>query len=173
MACDDAQARRTHCDRRDCAGSLHRCETPSILRSWRRGSLVILPVPDADRVVTIGTFRDLDNPGGRARDDSRICCLEERNRSFESMGTSITLHQDLGAETSRRSHPEHLVGQAVTPSLFDVLKVQPHLGRLFREDEARLERHGARGYFEPSPLAAPVCGDRILSAGRFTWMGGI
>ncbi len=113
-----------------------------VLSSWLTLAVGDLPVPDADRVVTIGTFRDLDRPGGNASIPEYVA-WKERTRSFESMGTSITVHQDLGADQPG-AHPERLVGQAVTQSLFQTLRVQPVLGRLFSEDEARFGKAPAR-----------------------------
>src|ERR1051325_9972433 len=57
--------------------------------------------------------------------------------SFKSMGASIANQQDLGADHTG-GYPEHLDGEAVTPSLFETLKVLPQLGRVFREEEAQI-----------------------------------
>jgi hypothetical protein len=49
---------------------------------------------------------------------------KERNRTLESIGASIANQQDLTGDESG-VNPERLFGVAVTPSLFDVLKVKP------------------------------------------------
>jgi putative ABC transport system permease protein len=93
-------------------------------------------LPDSGRLVVIRI-------GGESLPQSSHATVpdyvawSEHNNTFESMGVSIANQQDLsGDEIS--SAPERLFGQAVTPTLFDTLKVQPQIGRLFRNDEAQI-----------------------------------
>jgi hypothetical protein len=62
---------------------------------------------------------------------------KERNRTFATMGASIANQQDLSDDQTGGA-PERLAGQAVTPSLFEVLGVKAQLGRVFLDDEARI-----------------------------------
>src|SRR6185369_4352943 len=80
-----------------------------------------LPLPDATQLGTPASVPD-------------YVAWKERNQSFESLGASIANQQDLSGEGSHFA-PEHLSGQAVTPSLFIVLRVKPLLGKVFTEDD--------------------------------------
>ena len=102
-----------------------------------------LPLPDADRLVAIETSRGPNVPGTRLATIPDYIAWKERSHSFESIGASIANRQDLGAEHDG-DYPERLVGQAVTPSLFKTLNVQPLLGRFFREEEAQIGTTPAR-----------------------------
>jgi predicted permease len=102
-----------------------------------------LPLPDADRLVAIGAFQGNGSAGNGLASVPDYIAWKERSRTFESMGMSIANRQDLGADHNG-DFPERLVGQAVTPSLLQTLKVQPLLGRLFREDEAVMGTAPAR-----------------------------
>jgi predicted permease len=94
-----------------------------------------LPFPDDGRLVVIRSA-PIQNPqlwANPAVPD--YVAWKEGTRTFEAMGLSIANHQDLGGEDSGFP-PERIIGQSVTPSIFAALKVQPQLGRVFREDEA-------------------------------------
>jgi len=109
-----------------------------------------LPLPDSHQLVLVRTIPP-DNPGqlNHAMVPDYVS-WKERNEAFESMGVSIASQQDFGGE-STGSAPERLVGQAVTPSLFDTLKVQPQVGRLFVAEEAQTD--------QPAPVI--VLSDRL------------
>jgi putative ABC transport system permease protein len=96
-----------------------------------------LPLPDPGRVMVIHSFPSPTPYMGGPVTIPEYVAWKTRNRTFESMGASISNRQDLAGDEVGGA-PEHLFGQAVTPSLFDVLKVQPHLGRLFLEEEAQI-----------------------------------
>jgi len=93
-----------------------------------------LPLPDGERLVVIRTVPP-QNPvqQGHASVPEYVA-WKEQSRTFESMGVSISSQQDLVVDGA----PERLLGQAVTPSLFDTLRVQPQLGRLFLNEEAQV-----------------------------------
>ncbi len=101
-----------------------------------------LPVPDDGRVVVVQSFA-ARNPlfGGPASVPDYVA-WRDNNTVFESIGTSIASTQDLAGD-QRNPLPERIAGQAVTPSLFHVLRVQPRLGRVFREDESPLDSAAA------------------------------
>ena len=102
------------------------------------GAAVLLgniSLPDAEQLVVVQP-RSLVNPGlGAPASVPDYVAWKEQNHSFESMGASIANQQDLTGEGGRFP-PRHLSGQAVTPSLFTTLRVKPHLGTLFTEDDA-------------------------------------
>jgi putative ABC transport system permease protein len=103
------------------------------------GTLLLgnLPLPDADRLVIIQTAQQTRQQSVPASVPDYLA-WKERNRTFESMGASIASQQDLGGDEIGFA-PERLFGQAVTPSLFDTLRVHPQLGRLFVNEEAQVE----------------------------------
>jgi predicted permease len=103
-------------------------------RALLRGDL---PLPDADQLMIVRMVSE-HNPqeSGQASVPDYVA-WSERNRTFEAMGASIANQQDLGAD-DLSVVPERLFGQAVTPSLFDTLRVQPQLGRLFLDEESQI-----------------------------------
>lgn len=100
--------------------------------------LAPLPYADAKQIVTVGK---LSESGDRiyALSAPDAFDLERRNHSFEALavaaGTGMTLRGD--------GEPEILAGALVSSAFFDVLGVQPTLGRAFTK-------------LEDEPGAAPV-----------------
>src|SRR6185295_19113660 len=68
---------------------------------------------------------------------------KEQNRSFESIAAAIADQKNFGAGEDGLP-PERLVGQGVSPELFQILGVSPLLGRVFTEAEDQIDR--------PSPV---------------------
>jgi hypothetical protein len=95
-----------------------------------------LALPHSERLVMIQTFPSPNALQKMPASFPEYIAWKERNRTFESMGASIANQQDFSPDHIGAA-PERLFGQAVTPSLFDVLEVQPQLGRTFRDEEAR------------------------------------
>ena len=95
-----------------------------------------LRLPDAERLVVVRIGGESLSQSSHASVPDYVA-WSESNNTFESMGASIASQQDLNDDEAN-SAPERLFGQAVTPSLFDTLKVQPQLGRLFRNDEVQI-----------------------------------
>ena len=95
-----------------------------------------LAFPHADRLVMIRTF-PLDNPQ-RSSNASvpDYFAWTGRSRAFEMIGAALPEQKDLGAETDQSA--ERLSGHTFTPSVFQVLGVQPALGRVFTEAESRV-----------------------------------
>src|SRR5262249_6643412 len=101
-----------------------------------------LPVSDPDRIVLLRTF-----PLGSPMQQSQASvpdylAWKERSDVFESMGAYISDQRDFGAGEDG-SPPERIIGEGVTPGLFQTLRVQPLLGRLFTEEEDQVD-HQAR-----------------------------
>ena len=109
--------------------------TLSVMDSIARGQL---PVPDPDRIVLLRTF-PLGNPGQMKQASiPDWLAWKQQNTVFESMGAFIADQRDLGAEEDGLP-AERLTGEGVTPGLFDALRVQPLLGRLFTEEEDQID----------------------------------
>ena len=98
-----------------------------------------LPLPDSERLVIVNTIQDRNPRQRRLASIPDYVALSESSGTFESIGASIANQQNLGADEFGNP-PERLFGQAVTPSLFEALKVQPLLGRVFLHDEAQIGR---------------------------------
>lgn len=92
-----------------------------------------LPYPDADRVVSVW---DTDSDASRLPTTfGTLRELSERNRSFDALAALKPWHPSLsGVET-----PARLDGQRVSASYFQVLGVQPALGRDFRSPDDRAD----------------------------------
>jgi putative ABC transport system permease protein len=98
-----------------------------------------LAYPDAGRLASIGhRSRGGDLPE-RIPHSSAAHVAYETARSFESMALYETWQ---GSLTDRQAAPEWVDVVTATRSLFDVLRVQPALGRAFSEEEDR--RDGPR-----------------------------
>jgi putative ABC transport system permease protein len=87
-------------------------EPDGVMTLWEANPQLDIP---QDR-VSVGTYRD----------------WTERSESFAALGAYSVESYILGGT----DQPEQLAGAAVSPSVFEVVGVQPTLGRSFREDEA-------------------------------------
>ena len=92
-----------------------------------------LPYPDPDAIVRVGEWSE-----GRSRSsvfltNHSMLLLQEEAESFERLAayepSAVVWEGPDGAVT--------LSGARVSPSLFPLLRVTPHMGRLFAEEEAR------------------------------------
>jgi len=108
----------------------------AILNVGARLLLDELPLPAAEDLVIV---RVLATQLGQVSAVSvpDFVAWSKSNHTFESIGASITSQQDLDGDETH-SDPERLSGQAITPSLFPTLKIQPQMGRLFQEDEVQV-----------------------------------
>ncbi len=91
-----------------------------------------LPYPDAGAIVRIG-----DSFGPRSLSDMRLSnrsmlLLRGNTESLEQLAA----YQEFSAEWDD-SGGVSVRGARVSPSLFPLLRVTPHMGRLFMEEEAR------------------------------------
>jgi putative ABC transport system permease protein len=98
--------------------------------------LAPLPYRDSGRLVALWTSR-VDRPAVRASTTAaNYLAWKEQARSFESVGASFGFASNLG--TSEDGAPaERIEGMRLTASMWDVLGVQPMLGRLFTPEEDR------------------------------------
>ena len=87
-----------------------------------------LPYPDSEAIVRIGEPVALSGRSDMLSNRS-AALLQEHAESFEQ----VAVHQGRSADWDGAV----LSGAWASPSLFPLLRGAPHLGRLFREDEAR------------------------------------
>lgn len=96
-----------------------------------------LPVPGADRVVAIATVKR-DTPGrGGTVSLEELRDWQRRSRTL----AAIAGWRDWGMARHLDGRTEPASAVIATPDLFDVLPVQPLLGRVFRADEDRPGRN--------------------------------
>jgi putative ABC transport system permease protein len=92
-----------------------------------------LPYPESDRLVSIS---HLGRDGQDVLPVSTGLYLLYREQVKSIAG--IALHQQAGLNLALDGEePLRVDGQSITPSFFDVLKVQPALGRAFNEEDAK------------------------------------
>src|SRR5262245_40885420 len=102
-----------------------------------------LPYREPERLVALWTSR-VDRPSLRSSATAtNYLAWKEQARSFDAVGASFGFPSNLG--TSEDGTPaERIQGTRFTASMWDVLDVEPILGRVFTPDE---DRNGA-----PAPV---------------------
>ena len=92
-----------------------------------------LAVPESDRVVIIWTTKDLPGRGSVNFNDAypNFKLLRETTRSYSAIATSWLTDVNWQQQDDTR----RLQGVRATASFFDVMRVQPALGRFFRPEE--------------------------------------
>ena len=88
-----------------------------------------LPYPDAQAIVRIGESAGPTGVSDMRLSNRSMPLLQEHAESFEQLAA----YQEVSAEWNGIT----LRGARVSPSLFPLFRAQPHLGRLFLEEEAR------------------------------------
>jgi predicted permease len=93
-----------------------------------------LPFPDADRLVIIRAARaeHPDQLTGVTIGD--FLDWSDRQHSFQSLGLSMPWPADIGVEADG-TPAERLLGQLISPEVFETLGAQATLGRTFGRDE--------------------------------------
>jgi len=107
----------------------------AILNVGKAALLGDLSFPDARRLVAIQAVPEVTPAQIGPASVPDFVAWMQRNTTFEAIGASVANQEDFTRDESGAA-AERLVGQAVTPSLFNVLKVEPELGRVFNDDEA-------------------------------------
>ena len=108
-----------------------------------------LPFPNADRLVWISNI----GRAGLSGATYQVDWFEEfrkRNRSFEDLGAYFAFFGYGSYTLTGRGEPERLSAVDVSPQFFNVLGVQPALGRLFTDEE---HHHSAKA--APGAAAGP------------------
>jgi len=98
-----------------------------------------LPFPDAERLVVMTEM-------SRAGEEMSVSLLnfrdwQARARSFDAIGA----YRFVTFNLTGKDKPQRLIGQAVTLNYFQILGVQPQLGRTFTADD---EKYGV----DPTPI---------------------
>lgn len=90
-----------------------------------------LPYPEDDRLIILTQAYPQKDLHSWGLSQANIALYRDHNRVFES----IAGYTSIGFNLTGSDNPERLQGAAVTADFFDVLGVQPFLGRAFRADE--------------------------------------
>lgn len=88
--------------------------------------------PDADRLVML--WQKIPQEDRVSFSVKEFTAWEKQTEVFEQLATLT----GTGFTISRRGEPELVLGQMVTPSLFQVLRTAPVLGRAFLESEGKI-----------------------------------
>src|SRR4051812_1923711 len=94
-----------------------------------------LPFPDGDRVVSVVSTAPTQNQPRQPISVQDFAVWQERQTSFEKMGAYGFAPLNLSTEEGR---PERHSGGQLTVAAFEVLRVEPVLGRGFRAGDDRL-----------------------------------
>src|SRR3954468_13297559 len=103
------------------------------------GAMLTPPaVPEPDRVAVLWNVPDASKPDQLGTSSiTRYRDLQEFSRSFAAVGAYNGIAcgiKTLGYEDGK-TPPERIVGQTMSPSMFQALRLQPILGRAFTEAE--------------------------------------
>jgi putative ABC transport system permease protein len=93
-----------------------------------------LPFPEGDRIVSIVGTNPAQNQPRQPISVQDIAVWQARQTSFERMGAYNISPMNLSTEEGR---PERFSGAMLTVAAFEVVGVQPALGRGFREGDDR------------------------------------
>ena len=126
-------------------------------------TLILRPLPFAEpeQLVWIAN-RDTSGLSGQTTQVGHMLDLRERTQSLSAIAGYFAFYGVGDNLLSGKGEPERLSGVPVSENFFDVLGVQPQLGRVFNAEESRVERTEG-GAAEPWALAAPLqlgSGDR-------------
>lgn len=120
-----------------------------------------LPWPESESIVVVGQT-PAERPGRPLLSFAALRRLRDDARSFEH----VAAYAPLSVVRDGPDGPADLVGAAVTPSLFPLLRAAPRVGRLFTEAEAvagadrvvLLSHRAWTGRFgsDPDVVGAPV-----------------
>ncbi len=102
-----------------------------------------LPFRDPGRLVWISNIFKGDGLSGATSKVSNFNDLRKSNKSFEDMASYFAFFGDGDDTLTGRGEPERLGAVAVSQNFFQVLGVQPKLGRLFDDEESKW--HGRLG----------------------------
>ena len=98
-----------------------------------------LPFHDPKQLVWIANH-DVGGLSGQTTQVGYLLDLREHNRSFAALTAYFAFYGVGDNLLSGRGEPERLSGVPVSDNFFQVLGVQPQLGRLFNADECKIGR---------------------------------
>ena len=96
-----------------------------------------LPYADPDRLVVVWEKRPAEGVMKNVVAAADYVDWSQMNTVFEATAAMISVTADL----TGAGEPARLSAAVVSPAFFDVLRVQPALGRSFRAEEARAGQH--------------------------------
>jgi hypothetical protein len=94
-----------------------------------------LPIPDSDRILYM--YNSYPNAGVE-RASNGVPDYYDRLRELGDLFEEQALYNTPGLTIGGAGNTERVVGRAVTPSFFRLLRVEPRLGRTFTEDEGEI-----------------------------------
>ncbi|HEY7180081.1 MAG TPA: ABC transporter permease [Blastocatellia bacterium] len=92
-----------------------------------------LPYRDADRLVTVWEHSKTRGNAQNVINLGNFFDWKAQNRVFEDMATFFDLTSNLTSD----GEPEEIPSQVATPNLFNILGVNPIIGRTFTEDDGK------------------------------------
>ncbi|MGE0127021.1 MAG: ABC transporter permease [Blastocatellales bacterium] len=92
-----------------------------------------LPYRDADRLVTVWEHNKTRGNTQNVINLGNFFDWKSQNRVFEDMATFF----DMAANLTSGGEPEEIPSQIATPNLFNILGVNPMMGRAFNEDDGK------------------------------------
>ena len=113
-----------------------------------------LPFAEPERLVWIANH-DSSGLSGQTTQVGHMLDLRERTQSMSAVAGYFAFYGVGDNLLSGRGEPERLSGVPVSDNFFEILGVQPLLGRTFTADEVQVARP-AGGDVEPRPLEAPL-----------------
>jgi predicted permease len=102
-------------------------------------TLLIRPLPfhDPDRLVWIVNHEDTSDMSGRTTQVDHFLDLRAQSQSFSDMAAFFAFYGVGDNKLTGQGEPERLSGVPVSANFFQLLGVQPQLGRLFAPDECK------------------------------------
>jgi putative ABC transport system permease protein len=97
-----------------------------------------LPFEDPNSLLVIWTVPAQDKNARNGVNFSAYTTFREESQSFEAMGALTQISKNLGADANGAS-AERITGWRFAPSVFQVLRVKPALGRFYTEDEDQID----------------------------------
>jgi predicted permease len=97
-----------------------------------------LPFDDPDKLVIIWTVPAQNKNARNGVNFSAYTTFREQSRSFEGMGALTNISKNLGADENG-APAERISGWRFAPSVLQVLRVKPALGRFYTEDEDQID----------------------------------
>ena len=97
-----------------------------------------LPFEDPDKLVIIWTVPAQNKSARNGVNFSAYTTFRETSQSFEAMGALTGISKSLGAEENG-APAERISGWRFAPSVLQVLRVKPALGRFYTEDEDQID----------------------------------
>ena len=95
-----------------------------------------LPFPEQDKLVVVSLFNPQSETKRSGFGNADFLAVKERNQSLEKVAAFSTPRN--GFNLTGRETPEQVTGTMVTADFFDVLKVNPEIGRAFFPDEDQI-----------------------------------